>query len=80
MLVVNRTRKASSIIIGDGPRKITITVIEWRDSGVRIGIEAPPDVPVHRKEIYDVIKMAGGDLLSRKPSQGENLASGGSSG
>lgn len=66
MLVVNRKRK-QSIIIGDGPNKIVVTVIDWRASGVHIGIDAPENVAVHREEVYDVIKEAGGDLTNRVP-------------
>lgn len=66
MLVVNRKRK-QSIIIGDGPNKIVVTVIDWRASGVHIGIEAPANVAVHREEVYSVIKKAGGDLTTRVP-------------
>ena len=64
MLVVNRKR-GKKIIIGDGPSKIVVTVIDWRSGGVHIGIEAPADVSVHREEVYDVIKAAGGDLTTR---------------
>lgn len=78
MLVVNRKRK-QSIIIGDGSNKITVTVIEWRESGVRIGVDAPANVPVHREEVYNVIKRSGGDLMIHPPAQGENLAMGGDS-
>lgn len=63
-----------SVVIGDGENKIVVTVIEWRESGVRIGIEAPSSVPVHREEVYNVIKRSGGDLLIRQPEPGENVA------
>lgn len=68
MLVVNRKRK-ESIIIGDGPNKIVVTIIDWRASGVRVGVQAPDDVAVNREEVYNVIKRAGGDLTTR-PSGG----------
>lgn len=52
MLVL--TRKVNqSIIIGDG---IEIVVLEVRGEQIRLGIKAPRDVAVHRKEIYDQIK------------------------
>jgi carbon storage regulator len=35
-----------------------ITVVEIRVDKVRLGIEAPKDVPVHRKEIFEIIKSA----------------------
>jgi carbon storage regulator len=51
MLVL--TRKVNqSIVIGD---QIEVVVLEVRGEQVRIGIRAPRDVMVHRKEIYDQI-------------------------
>lgn len=52
MLVLSRT-KNESIIIGDD---IEITIIDVRGDKVRLGIKAPREVPVHRKEIYDAIQ------------------------
>ena len=52
MLVLSRKRD-EQIIIGGG---IIITIVEIRGDKVRLGIEAPADVPVHRQEIYDAIK------------------------
>jgi len=52
MLVLSRHRD-ESIMIGDG---IKITVVEIRGDKVRLGIEAPQDVPVHRREVYDAIQ------------------------
>lgn len=52
MLVLSR-KKNESIVIGEG---ITIVVVEIRGDKVRLGIEAPTDVPVHRREVYDAIK------------------------
>lgn len=54
MLVLSR-HKDESIKIGDD---ITITVIEVRGDRVRLGIEAPSEVPVHRQEVYEAIKRA----------------------
>jgi carbon storage regulator len=45
MLVLSRA-KNESIIIGDN---IIIMVVEVRDGKVRLGIEAPKEVPVHRR-------------------------------
>ena len=51
MLVL--TRKAGeSIIIGDG---IEITVIETKGDQIKLGIKAPKEVDIHRKEIYESI-------------------------
>ncbi len=54
MLVLSR-RPNESIVIND---KIVITVIEIRGDKVRLGIEAPRDVPVHRSEVYNAIQNA----------------------
>jgi len=52
MLVLSRKRD-ESIIINDN---IIITVVDIRGDKVRIGIEAPSTVPVHREEVYDSIQ------------------------
>ena len=52
MLVLTR-KLHQSIVIGDG---IEVVVLEVRGEQVRIGIKAPKDVAVHRKEIYDQIQ------------------------
>lgn len=52
MLVLSRARD-ESIIIGDN---IVITVVDIRGDKVRLGIQAPREVPVHRDEIYEVIQ------------------------
>ncbi len=53
MLVL--TRKAGEgIIIGDD---IKITVVELKGGGVRIGIDAPRELKVHRQEVFDRIKQ-----------------------
>ena len=52
MLVLSR-KKDEKIIIGD---KITIMVIEIRGDKVRLGIDAPKEITVHRQEVYEAIK------------------------
>ncbi|MGC1275746.1 MAG: carbon storage regulator CsrA [Planctomycetaceae bacterium] len=52
MLVLSR-KKNESIVIDD---RIVLTVVEIRGDKVRLGIEAPREVPVHRKEVYDAIQ------------------------
>ncbi len=52
MLVLTR-KLHQSIVIGDG---IEVVVLEIRGEQVRIGIKAPKNVMVHRKEIYDQIQ------------------------
>ncbi len=51
MLVVTRKRN-EAIIIGDG---IEVRVLRVGRDGVRLGVTAPPAVPVHRREIYEII-------------------------
>lgn len=51
MLVLSR-KKDEKIIIGDS---ITLMVIEIRGDKVRLGIEAPKEIAVHRQEVYDAI-------------------------
>lgn len=52
MLVLSR-KKNESLVIDDD---VTIIVVEIRGDKVRLGVEAPKEVPVHRKEVYDAIK------------------------
>lgn len=52
MLVLSR-QSDETIIIGDN---IRVTIVEVRGDKVRIGIDAPRDVSVHRQEIYDAIR------------------------
>lgn len=52
MLVLSR-KKNESIVIDD---KIVITVVEVRGEKVRLGIEAPREVPIHRSEVYEAIR------------------------
>ena len=53
MLVLSR-KKNETIIIND---QITVTVIEIRGDKVRLGIDAPRDVAVHRREVYEAIQQ-----------------------
>jgi carbon storage regulator len=66
MLVL--TRKADGrIMIGDD---IVITVVSIRGDVVRLGIDAPADVPVHREEVYDAIRRDGARRLHLTPRRG----------
>ena len=51
MLVLSR-KKNESIIINDD---ITVVVVEIRGDKVRLGVEAPKEVSVHRREVFDAI-------------------------
>lgn len=52
MLVLSRHRD-EQILIGDD---IVLTVVDIRGDKVRVGIDAPKEIPVHRREVYDAIK------------------------
>ena len=60
MLVLSRKKNESIIINSD----ITVVVVEIRGDKVRLGIEAPREVPVHRREVYDAIKRSGNQSIS----------------
>jgi len=60
MLVLSR-KANETIVIGDD---IVVTVVEIRHDRVRLGIEAPREVTVHRREVYE--KMKGGSLQARR--------------
>ena len=58
MLVLSRKKDESIVINND----ITIVVVEIRGDKVRLGVEAPKEVPVHRREVFDAIAR-GDDVL-----------------
>lgn len=55
MLVLSRQRD-ESIIIGDN---IIVTVVDIRGDKVRLGINAPTEISVHRQEVYEAIQREG---------------------
>jgi len=57
MLVLSRQRD-ETIMIGDD---IEITVVDIRGDKIRLGINAPRAVQVHRKEVYEAIKKENAD-------------------
>lgn len=56
MLILSR-KQGEKIMIGDG---VVITILSVRGDKVRLGIEAPRNVPVHREEVFRAIKEAEG--------------------
>lgn len=52
MLVLSRQRD-ESIIIGDN---IVVTIVDIRGDKVRLGIDAPSEIPVHRREVFEAIQ------------------------
>ena len=63
MLVLSRQRD-QSIMIGD---EIEITIVDVRGDKVRIGINAPKHISVHRKEVYEAIRRESES--GQKPQQ-----------
>ena len=54
MIVFSR-RKNESIVIGENA-EITLVVVEVRGDKVRLGVEAPKEIPVHRREVFEAIQ------------------------
>jgi carbon storage regulator len=67
VLVLSR-KKNESIVIDDD---ITIVVVEIRGDKVRLGIEAPKEVPVHRREVYDAIRRGEKPFFPKPFQQGD---------
>jgi len=69
MLVITR-RSGERVVLGDD---ITITVLDISGSTVRLGIDAPTEVPVYRHEIWLAVKAenqaAAGAEVTRLPSR-----------
>ncbi len=63
MLVLSRQRD-ETIMIGDN---IQITVVDIRGDKVRLGIVAPIEIPVHRKEVYDAIQRENREAANLEP-------------
>jgi carbon storage regulator len=70
VLVITR-RRGQSIIIGDG---IEIRVLRVGRDGVRIGVVAPPSLPVHRQEIYQQICDANRAAAAPAPDAEQRAA------
>jgi carbon storage regulator len=64
MLVLSRKKNESIVINND----ITIVVVEIRGDKVRLGVEAPKEVPVHRREVYDAIRRNDAASAGRNPT------------
>jgi carbon storage regulator len=54
MLVFSRKRN-EEFVIGNPGAEVRVVVVEIRGDKVRLGIEADPGVPVHRREVFDAI-------------------------
>ena len=71
MLILTR-RVGETLMIGDD---VTVTVLGVKGNQVRIGVNAPRDVPVHREEIYERIKREQTEGISRPQGPEPNEAS-----
>ena len=70
MLVLTR-RAGESVMIGDD---VVITVLEARGDVIRLGIQAPRDVRVHREEIYRELQAANREAASPTDAVVEELS------
>jgi len=71
MLVLSRGRD-ESIIIGDN---IVVTIVDIRGDKVRLGIDAPTEIPVHRREVYEAIQRENRRASQLQPKDTEGLGS-----
>lgn len=69
MLVLSRNRD-ESIMIGDN---IVITIVDIRGDKVRLGINAPTEVPVHRQEVYEAIQRENLKATQLDPQDTQEL-------
>ena len=69
MLVLSRHRD-ESIMIGDD---VMITIVDIRGDKVRLGIDAPQEIPVHRQEVYDAIKREHDKASRLGPSETKDI-------
>jgi len=72
MLVLSRQRD-ESIIIGDN---IVVTIVDIRGDKVRLGINAPTEVPVHRQEVYEAIQRENLRSARLEPKDAQSLGRG----
>lgn len=70
MLVLSRQRD-ETIMIGD---VIEITVVDIRGDKVRLGINAPPEISVHRKEVWEAIQRENRAAAMVRPEDIANVA------
>jgi carbon storage regulator len=70
MLILTR-RVGESVVIGED---VTVTVLGVKGNQVRIGINAPKNVSVHREEIFERIKSGRGNDGGNSPADDQNSA------
>jgi len=69
MLILTR-RVGETVMIGND---ITVTVLGVKGNQVRIGVNAPKDVAVHREEIYERIRREDADPSQQQPTSGPKI-------
>jgi carbon storage regulator len=69
MLVLSRQRD-ESIIIGDN---IVVTIVDVRGDKVRLGIDAPREVSVHRREVYEAIQRENQNAAQIRPEDARQI-------
>jgi carbon storage regulator len=70
MLVLSRHRD-ESIMIGDD---VVVTIVDIRGDKVRLGIDAPTSIPVHRQEVYEAIKRENEQAARINPADAGQLS------
>lgn len=68
MLVLSR-KPGQELVIGDN---IRVVVLDVKGDKVRLGITAPPEIPVHRREVHDRLKRALPGTKESKPGAAGN--------
>jgi carbon storage regulator len=63
LLILTRKRN-ERIMIGDN---IEVVIVDIRGEQVQLGINAPKDVPVHRREVYEAIVKENGRVMPKTP-------------
>ncbi len=69
MLVLSRHRD-ESIMIGDD---VVVTIVDIRGDKVRLGIDAPQHIPVHRQEVYEAIQRENRKAAELDPEDAKDV-------
>jgi carbon storage regulator len=69
VLVLSRKR-SEQVVIGVGVNQVVLTLVDIRGDKCRIGFEAPKELPVHRREVYDAIERENAKQMAREAQEG----------